>query len=55
MTTSSATISAKLMDFSKYENIPHGTSIRYPSTWNKQELLNNELGMYGGLYLFVQD
>ena len=30
------------MGFSLYENIPHGTSIQYPSTWNKQELLNND-------------
>jgi hypothetical protein len=42
MTTSSAIISTKLMGFSLYENIPHGTSIQYPSTWNKQELLNND-------------
>src|SRR5215469_14760637 len=42
MTTSSAIMSAKLMGFSIYENIPHGTSILYPSTWNKQELLNND-------------
>jgi hypothetical protein len=42
MKTSSAIISAKLMGFSIYENIPHGTSIQYPSTWNKQELLNND-------------
>jgi len=40
MTT--AIMSAKLMGFSIYENIPHGTSIQYPSTWNKQELLNND-------------
>jgi len=42
MTTSSAIISTKLMGFSIYENIPHGTSIQYPLTWNKQELLNND-------------
>ena len=42
MTISSATISANLMGFSIYKNIPHGTSIQYPSTWNKQELLNND-------------
>ena len=42
MTTSSAIISAKERGFSIYENIPHGTSIQYPSTWNKQELLYND-------------
>jgi len=40
MTT--AIMSAKLMGFSIYENIPHGTSLQYPSTWNKQELLHND-------------
>ena len=42
MRTSSAIISAKLMGFSTYENIPHGISIQYPSNWNRQELLNND-------------
>jgi len=42
MRTSSAIISAKLMGFSIYENIPHGISIQYPSNWNRQELLNND-------------
>jgi hypothetical protein len=42
MRTSSAIISAKLMGFSIYENIPHGISIQYPSNWNRQELLDND-------------
>ena len=42
-TTSSAIISTKVKGFSIYENIPHRASIQYPSTWNKHELLNNDL------------
>jgi hypothetical protein len=41
--TSSAIISTKVRGFSIYENIPHRTSIQYPSAWNKHELLNNDL------------
>ena len=42
-TTSSAIISTKVKGFSIYENISHRASIQYPSTWNKHELLNNDL------------
>jgi hypothetical protein len=42
-TTSSTIISTKVQGFSVYENIPHRTSIQYPSAWHKHELLNNDL------------
>jgi hypothetical protein len=41
-TTSSAASSTSVKVFSIYENITHKVAIQYPSSWNKNEILNND-------------
>ena len=40
--TSFAVTTVRVKGFSIYENITHNVSIKYPSGWNKQEILNND-------------
>jgi hypothetical protein len=40
--TSSAVTSTTVKGFSIYKNITHKVGIQYPSSWNKQEILNDD-------------